>query len=250
QPRFLPFPARTGHPRLWRPGHLCRRGAARQKPLRQYPRRRLFAHPSVRSCARARDASWRRARCPLVPCRRSGGAGRGGAAAGAMTLFSIAPHARFIPTLAERVLDGTLLGGWDRSDPFWLADVTIILPTRRARLALADAFARRGHGLLPDIRTLGGEVEDEEPFLPPFDAPPLPPAASTLERRLVLSQLVAAWANTAQGRQAFSSPPTAAEILAMAESLGELIDDLATEERSAADIRAIAPEIGSELGAY
>jgi ATP-dependent helicase/nuclease subunit B len=167
-----------------------------------------------------------------------------------MTLYSIAPHARFIPTLADKVLDGTLLAGWDRSQPFWLSDVTLIVPTRRAKLALADEFARRGHGLLPDIRTLGGEVADEEPFLPPTKTAAPLPAASALERRLVLSQLVAAWADSREGRQAFSTPPTAAEILSMAESLGELIDDLATEERTAADIRAIVPEISGELGAY
>ncbi|MGV8856079.1 MAG: double-strand break repair protein AddB [Devosia sp.] len=167
-----------------------------------------------------------------------------------MTLFSIAPHARFIATLADRVIDGTLLGGADQTQPFWLTDVTIVLPTRRAKLALADEFARRGHGLLPDIRTFGGEVEDEEPFLPPFDAPVPLPAASGLERRLALSSLVDQWANSPAGQRAFSSPPTAGEILSMAESLGLLIDDLHTEERGAAEIRAIAPDIEANLGEY
>ncbi len=167
-----------------------------------------------------------------------------------MRLYSIAPHAPFIPTLAERVLDGTLLNGWAQQGPFWLADVTVILPTRRARLALADEFARRGHQLLPDLRTLGGEVEDEEPFLPPFDAPALPQAATPLERRLVLSRLVAGWAATPDGARAFSTPPTPAEILAMAESLGQLIDDFITEERTVADIERVAAERGAELGAY
>lgn len=168
-----------------------------------------------------------------------------------MSLYSIPPHERFLATLAERVMDGTLLGGWDRaSNPFWLSDVTIVVPTRRAKQVLADEFARRGTGLLPDIRTFGGETADEEPFLPPFDVAATPPMATALERRLVLSRLVAAWAETPAGRQAFSSPPTAAEILSMAESLGALIDDLLTEERSAADIRAIVPELAGELGAY
>jgi len=167
-----------------------------------------------------------------------------------MTLFSIAPHARFIATLADRVIDGSLLAGADQTQPFWLTDVTIVLPTRRAKLALADEFARRGHSLLPDIRTFGGEVEDEEPFLPPFDAPTPLPAASGLERRLVLSSLVDQWANSAAGQRAFSSPPTAGEILSMAESLGLLIDDLHTEERGAAEIRAIVPEIEANLGEY
>lgn len=167
-----------------------------------------------------------------------------------MTLYSIAPHGRFIPVLADRIIDGTLLSGWDRSNPFWLSDVTVVLPTRRAKLALADEFARKGHSLLPDLRTFGGESEDEEPFLPPFDAETPLPSASALERRLVLSQLVDKWANSPAGRLAFSTPPTAGEILAMAESLGHLIDDLHTEERSAADIRAIVPEIEANLGAY
>ncbi|MDB5623124.1 MAG: addB [Devosia sp.] len=167
-----------------------------------------------------------------------------------MSIFSVAPHSPFLPTLADRILDGTLLGGWDRSQAFWLTDVTVILPTQRARLALAEAFRQRGGGFLPDIRTFGGEVEDEEPFLPPFDAPVLPPAASGLERRLVLSRLVGAWAATEQGKQAFSTPPTAGEILSMAESLGELIDDLTTEERTAGDLRAIVDQVESNLGAY
>jgi ATP-dependent helicase/nuclease subunit B len=72
-------------------------------------------------------------------------------------LYSIAPHAPFLATLADKVLDGTLLGDWPRTGPFWLTDVTIILPTRRARLALAQAFLDRGHALLPDIRSLAGE---------------------------------------------------------------------------------------------
>lgn len=167
-----------------------------------------------------------------------------------MSLFSIAPHAIFLRTLAEKVIDGTLLGDADQSHPFWLTDVTIVVPTRRAKLALADEFSRLGHGLLPDIRTFGGEVEDEEPFLPPFDVPIAPPAATALERRLVLSRLVDAWAKTPDGERAFSTPPTAGEILSMAESLGTLIDDLAAEERTAAHIRAIVSELEANLGAY
>ena len=166
-----------------------------------------------------------------------------------MNLFSIAPHTPFLPCLVDAVMDGRLLAGWDRTGPFWLSDVTIILPTRRAQETLAAAFATHPdfRGLLPDLRTFGGEVSDEEPFLPPFDGPPLPRLASGLKRRLTLSSLVAAWAKTEAGREAFSTPPTAAEIFAMAESLGRLIDDLHIEERSPAHIRALSAEMGAEL---
>jgi len=169
-----------------------------------------------------------------------------------MTLFTIAPHAPFLPTLVAAIMDGRLLRDWQRDGPFWLTDITIVVPTQRARQALAAAFA--GHpgfsGLLPDIRSFGGEAEDEEPFLPPFDAPPVPPAAGPLERRLVLSRLVAAWARSAAGSLAFSTPPTAAEIFSMADSLGRVIDDLIVEERGPADIRAMGADLAPELAAY
>lgn len=169
-----------------------------------------------------------------------------------MSLFSIAPSTPFLPCLASAVMDGRLLGGWDRTGPFWLSDVTIILPTQRAREALVAAFSAYPDftGLLPDIRTFGGEVPDEEPFLPPFDAPNMPERASSVERRLVLSQLVAQWARSGRGSLAFSTPPTAAEIFSMADSLGRLIDDLWIEERSPADIRAIGADMEQDLGEY
>ncbi len=167
-------------------------------------------------------------------------------------LFSIAPHAPFLKTLVASVLDGTLPGLARRDDPFALADLTIILPTRRARLALADAFteALGGASLLPDIRTFGGEVADEEPFLPPFDAAPLPKPMNGMKRRLLLASLVEKWVGT-QDQMPFSMPgaagvapppPNPAEILSLAESLAELIDDLVVEGVSPAALSAVAPE--------
>jgi ATP-dependent helicase/nuclease subunit B len=169
-----------------------------------------------------------------------------------MSLFSIPPHAPFLPTLAAAVMDGRLLGDWPRTGPFWLSDVTIVLPTQRAKRVLAQAFLEHPdfNGLLPDIRTFGGEVEDEEPFLPPFEAEALPRPASVLHRRLVLSRLVAAWARTPAGSEAFSTPPTAAEIFSMADSLGLVFDDLAIEERDASALKIIAEQLSPTLGAY
>ena len=160
------------------------------------------------------------------------------------SLFTIAPNAPFLATLADRVLDGTLLSGWPRHGPFWLNDVTIVLPTRRSRLALAEAFAQRlgGAALLPDIRTFGGEVRDEEPFLPHIDAPLPPPAVSQLERRLVLAELIAAWAQTSAGAEVLSAPPNPAEIMHLADSLGQLIDDLEIEGVTHKALRAIPPQ--------
>ena len=169
-----------------------------------------------------------------------------------MTIFSIAPHSPFLPTLTDAIMDGRLLRDWPRENPFWLSDVTVILPTQRARDALAEAFAKHPDfsGFLPDIRTFGGDEGDEEPFLPPFDAPPSLSAATTLERRLILSRLVAAWAHSPAGGQAFSTPPTAAEIFSMADSLAHVFDDLAIAECGPGELRALGDQLGPELGTY
>ncbi len=155
-------------------------------------------------------------------------------------LHTIAPHAPFLAALVERVLDGTLTGDWPRTGPFWLSDITIILPTRRARLTLAELFATRlgGAALLPDIRTFGGEATEEELFLPPIDTPALPVEAHRLERRLTLSRLVKQFAISAEG---FATPPNAAEILSLADSLGALIDDLTIEGVSIRKLDELVP---------
>src|SRR5690606_6623035 len=67
---------------------------------------------------------------------------------------------------------------------------------------------------------------------------------------LVLSRLVAAWARTPAGSEAFSTPPTAAEIFSMADSLGLVFDDLAIEERDATALRAISEQLSPTPGAY
>jgi ATP-dependent helicase/nuclease subunit B len=157
-------------------------------------------------------------------------------------LFTIAPDAPFLDTLAARIMDGTLLGDWPRSGPFWLSDVTILLPTRRAELALAEAFLKHGAGLLPDIRALGDEPGEEHLFLPRSDAPALPKVMPPVERRLILARLIDVWARKTDGAAGFASPPSAAEILWLADSLSGLVDDLAIERVPAAALQAIAPE--------
>jgi len=157
-------------------------------------------------------------------------------------LFTIAPDAPFLTTLARAIADGTLLAGWPRSGPFWLTDVTILLPTRRARLALAEEFLRLGQGLLPDIRTIGGEDAEAEPFLPPIDLPAPLPAAAPAERRLTLARLIDQWARLEGPKAGLATPPSAAETFWLADSLAALLDDLTIERIAPAALRAVPPE--------
>ncbi len=155
-------------------------------------------------------------------------------------LFTIAPHAPFLKLLAARVLDGTLLGDWAREGSFWLSDVTIILPTRRAADALAKEFLQLSGGglLLPDIRTFGGEAEDEEPFLPPHDAPPPPAQLPPEQRRLILAELVEAWIRIhPRSPLAEGGAPNPVQVLSLADSLATLIDDFHVEQVGPASLR-------------
>ncbi len=139
------------------------------------------------------------------------------------------------------------MADWPRNNPFWLSDVTIIVPTQRASLALAEAFAvaQKGAVMLPAIRTLGDEDGEEEAFLPPVEAPVWPKAISLMERRFLLAQLIAAWAKNhpdAALLDPVSGQLNPARILQMADSLAKLIDDFEIEQVNPAALRAIMPE--------
>lgn len=161
-------------------------------------------------------------------------------------LFTIAPHAPFLPTLVKVIGEGRLPR--PEPGPFGLADLTILVPTRRARAALADALLdREGTALLlPDIRALGDTDVAELPFLPPYETGPLPPAIGLMERRLTLARLIAQWVaaedHAVFNASGFALPPSPGEILALADSLGILIDSCHTEGVSPSAFRGLATD--------
>jgi ATP-dependent helicase/nuclease subunit B len=122
-------------------------------------------------------------------------------------------------------------------DPLALADALIFVPTRRAALALADAFARAhgGAALLPRIEALG-DIEEDELVLHSQESFEIPPAASPLERRLVLARMVAAAERQFDGQERW---PAA---LAAADELAALLDSFYTEEITFDRVEALVPE--------
>ena len=137
-------------------------------------------------------------------------------------VFSIAIDRRFADALAAGVL--ARHGG----DPLALADVLILLPTRRSVRALREAFLRASNGkptLLPRMAPLG-DVDDGDlqPASGDDGALTLPPAIEPAERDALLTRLVARFTD---GDQPIATSP--AQALSLARELGRLLDELAIE---------------------
>src|SRR5690349_5821307 len=152
-------------------------------------------------------------------------------------VFNIPASAPFLPTLVEALYDGRL--GFDfAGDPLALAAATLYLPTRRACGLMRDAFLDRLRGdgaILPRIVAIGDIDEDEIAFAEiagggiAAEALALPPALAGLERKLLLTRLVMAWAQSPEVHAATGTPlvaQTPAAAMALADDLARLMDDM------------------------
>lgn len=149
--------------------------------------------------------------------------------AASAAVFSIPAGAGFVDWLAQGILRR------HGAEPLGLAQVTVLLPTRRAVGALQLAFLRATEGrplLLPAIRALG-DIEESEPAGDAWlaaAAPELPPAIGSLRRRLLLTALVQ------KDREV-----SAAQAALLAGELAGLLDRLQTEEVPLARLRELVP---------
>ncbi|MGH6662261.1 MAG: double-strand break repair protein AddB, partial [Rhodospirillales bacterium] len=162
------------------------------------------------------------------------------ATADSAKVFIIAAGLPFTDALAAGILESVA------RDPLRLAKVTVLVPTRRARRSLADAFLRQGGGralLLPRMMALGDLDEDEilltggfTPNDSGLDAVAgdlaLPPALGGLRRQLMLARLV-------RGMDEKTSPDQAANL---ALELARLLDQVATERLTFDGLERLAPE--------
>ncbi|WP_048647198.1 double-strand break repair protein AddB [Nitratireductor soli] len=168
-------------------------------------------------------------------------------------VFSIPPGVRFLPALAEALLDGRLVPDFRYAgDPLALADVTIYLPTRRAARALRGVLVERLAGrsaILPVIRPLG--EFDEEAALFDVDnaaAIDLAPPIEALDRILLLAPLVQAWKARLPAHVAalFDEgvvvPASASDSIWLARDLAGLMDEIETEEADWTKLASLAPD--------
>ncbi|MEM8855846.1 MAG: PD-(D/E)XK nuclease family protein, partial [Pseudomonadota bacterium] len=168
-----------------------------------------------------------------------------------MRLYSVEPYDPFLPTLAGRLLDGTVWPGGVPDDPFALADATIYLPTRRATRALGDAFLNasgRGVSVLPRIEALGDDEDSADDTRRNGVIDPL-------EARVALAALIGALGENvardlqaeAEGAQLFK-PSSSADAIRLADSLLALMDQVETQEADWADLPGLVER--TDLTAY
>jgi len=105
----------------------------------------------------------------------------------APSVWTISAALPFLDTLVEGIF------ARQGRDPLALAEITILLPTRRAARGVRDAFLRASQGtpmLLPRLAALGDIDAEELELQAPLD---LAAAVSPLRRQLLLARLIQAW---------------------------------------------------------
>lgn len=157
-----------------------------------------------------------------------------------MQVFTIAPRLPFADMLAARLLAEA------GDDPLALARLTILLPTRRARRTLREAFLRRSAGrplILPRLAALGDLDEDETLFAgflgdgaAALPATEIPPAIPPLRRQLLLTRLILAMPGDVSKAQ------TTDQAARLAGELGRLLDQVQTEGLSFDGLATLVPD--------
>lgn len=148
--------------------------------------------------------------------------------ADAPRVFTIPPGVAFVDALAAGLIAETA------DDPLALGRAIVLLPTRRAQRALAEAFLRHSGGtplILPRMMPIG-DVDPDELDGDGADTLDLPPEMPALRRQLVLARLIRARAGGTM---------TVEHAARLAEELARLIDRVDTEGLGFDRLDALVP---------
>lgn len=149
---------------------------------------------------------------------------------GHLSVFTIPAGIPFARALADGIV--ARIG----RDPLALADVTILVPTRRAVRTLREEFARAVGGALlgPNIRALG-DVDEEALIDPTLEDLTLPPAIAPLRQVLLLASMVERWA------EARGAPLPFAQAVTHAGELARFLDEATTHTADLTQLKNLAP---------
>lgn len=152
-------------------------------------------------------------------------------------IWTIPPVVGFVDSLVDGLLAET--GG----DPLALADITVLLPTRRATRSLREAFLRRSGGkplLLPRLMPLQ-DIDEDEALLSGSSSEPspsldIPPAIAPVSRQILLARLIMERPGP-DGRK-----PGPDQAIRLAQELARFLDQVQTERLSFDGLADLVPE--------
>src|ERR1700743_2706454 len=170
-----------------------------------------------------------------------------------MRVFNVPLSVPFLRCVIAALVDGRLVAGFEaRKNPENLAKATLYLPTRRAGRMAREVFLdelNTDAAVLPRIVALGDIDEDELAFAqaatPGAAALDIPPAMDGLQRRLLLAQLIAAWAKRIRPGDPTQAPLVLGgpdSTLALADDLARLMDDMVTRTVEWSALDGLVPE--------
>ena len=170
-----------------------------------------------------------------------------------MRVFSVPLSVPFLRSVIAALIDGRLVRGFEaRKHPERLAQATLYLPTRRAGRMAREIFLdelNSDAAVLPRIMALGDIDEDELAFAqaasPGLAALEIQPAMDGLQRRLLLAQLIAAWAKQIKPRDPTQAPLVTGGpdlTLALADDLARLMDDMVTRKVEWSALDGLVPD--------
>jgi ATP-dependent helicase/nuclease subunit B len=170
-----------------------------------------------------------------------------------MRVFSVPASVPFLRSVIAALVDGRLVEGFEaRANPERLTQATLYLPTRRAGRMAREIFLEELNTdavLLPRIVALGDIDEDELAFAqavsPGVSALDIPPAMDGLQRRLLLAQLITAWAGQIRPIDPTQAPLVTGgpdSTLALADDLARLMDDMVTRKVDWRALDGLVPE--------
>src|ERR1700749_3307500 len=170
-----------------------------------------------------------------------------------MRVFSVPVSVPFLRSVIAALVDGRRVDGFEaRADPERLAQATLYLPTRRAGRMAREIFLdelNTDAAVLPRIVALGDIDEDELAFAqaatPGAAALEIPPAMDGLQRRLLLTPLIALWAKKIKPIDPNQAPLVLGgpdSTLALADDLARLMDDMVTRKADWGALDTLAPE--------
>ncbi|HYW64183.1 MAG TPA: double-strand break repair protein AddB [Bradyrhizobium sp.] len=176
-----------------------------------------------------------------------------------MRVFNVPSSVPFLRSVIAALVEGRLIAGFEaRGRPERLAEATLYLPTRRAGRMAREIFLEvlgTDAVILPRIVILGA-IDDYEASFAPDDirgAFELPPAFGELERRLLLAQIISAWAKQLKPDDPTQAPLVVggpASTLALAGDLARLMDDMATRKVDWNAFDGLVPEALDQYWQY